>query len=188
MRSQDITPNKTLSTFEDQWANNHLFELLDSLPHQKQIQELNSRTKSKDYLAKMLKWSHIINQHLNYVTWEIQQYKELTAEFEEKKHLYYQTVHQHGYSNGHASELCWRQYKLKNVSQMFFPPFERLSPSPCIHRGILKIHAHIIDPQIAYTPQNLTPKRYWHQCEAKLVTGPDAAFAWCQIYCISEQT
>ena len=39
---------------------------------------------SKDHLAAVFKWSHIINQHLKSVIWEIQQYVELMAEFKEQ--------------------------------------------------------------------------------------------------------
>ena len=54
------------------------------------------------------KWSHIINQCLKYATQEVKQYKELTADFEKQKHLYYQGIYLQGYSNGHASRRCWK--------------------------------------------------------------------------------
>ena len=54
----------------------------------KQTQELNSSITSEDYLATTFKWSHIINQYLKAMSWEIQQDKELMAEFEEQSQVF----------------------------------------------------------------------------------------------------
>ena len=40
----------------------------------------------------------------------------MLAESEEQKHLYYQSVHQQGYSDGCAPRIYWKQYKPVNVS------------------------------------------------------------------------
>ena len=67
----------------------------------------------------------------------------MMAELEEQKHLYYQSVYQQGYSDGHASRKCQKQYKPINVSQMFAPcyhlPTKKVSTSSSIERDILEI-------------------------------------------------
>ena len=56
---------------------------LDTLPTQKQIQELRSKITSKNYLTTTFKWSHITNQHLKSMIQQIQQYEEMMTEFKE---------------------------------------------------------------------------------------------------------
>ena len=96
------------------------------------------------------KWSHIIHQHLKSTAQEIKKGKELIGESNEQKHLYYQSIHQQGYSDGHASGRCWKQYKPVDISQMFKPHYQptpkKPLPSFYTRKDVLEIHVPIFDP------------------------------------------
>ena len=153
---------------------------------------MNLRISSEDYLCATLKWSWIINQCLKYVTQQIQQYRELLAEFEEQKYVQYQNVYQQGYTNGPFSRRYQKQYKPMDVSKMFvlfYHParMDPLSPS-LAEPDSLKIHAPAFDPQIDEIQQKLEKKRCHFTCGVKIVNGPDAAFIQCQSCCLPERT
>ena len=114
------------------------------------------------------------------------------ADLEEQIHLYYQSIYQQGYSDGHTSRRYQNQYKPIDISQMFAPNYhptsKKPSPSSCTERDVLEIHAHIFEPQINEIPQKPTLKKCPYQCGMKLVNGCDASYAQCQIYCSPERT
>ena len=80
------------------------------------------------------------------------------AESEEQKALYYQSVYQQGYSNGHAPGRCQTQYKPVGGFQMFASHYQPAQRNWCLCpllKQILFRFMPFFNPQIYEVPQNL---------------------------------